>query len=331
MKLSIRLLSSALALTGLAANLHADVVLSNLGEVGEFRGYGPGLSAGTLFTTGPGRVTVNTVTLEHLLYDPANPPQHFQVRLYQAVYQPGNPDPSLNLVAELGNPVAQSTPTQMPGLTTYVTYSPLSPVTLQANATYAITVGEPLDGANDATVLFTASPNYAALPGWSFGGDLFGVDLGSAQAWSTSSDRLKFQLEVSPALNQPPDISQATASVPLLWPPDGQMVQVHIDGVTDADGDPVSIAITGVQQDEPPFFKNKGLDATLDAPGLFSVRAARCANGNGRVYKVSFTASDGKPDGSVDGVVYLTVPHDQAHPVAIDDGPVTGYFNSLAP
>lgn len=331
MKSSIRPLSAVLAQMGIAASLHADVMLSNLGDPSEFRSYGAGLSAGTTFTTGPGRVTVDSVTLEQLLYDPANPPQHFQVLVYKAVYPPGSSSPNMTLVGQLGNPAVAPTATALPGLTSFVVYSPLAAITLEASTTYAVTVGEALDGSSETTVLFTEAPGYDAAPGWSLGGDLAGFDFGGFEFWAPSTGQLKFMLDASPALNAPPDISNAQASVPVLWPPDGRMVPFQIVGVTDPDGDPVSISITGIQQDEPPGIAGQGPDALVDGSGTAAVRAARMGKGNGRVYKIFFTASDGKPDGSVDGVVFIGVPHDQAHPVAIDDGPVTGYFNSVSP
>ena len=141
-----------------------------------------------------------------------------------------------------------------------------------------------------------------------------------------------FAVDASPApeLNRPPDISKARASVAVLWPPDGRLVPFHIEGVTDPDGDAVSISITGIQQDEPPALGKQGPDAELDDSGSGAVRATRLGKGNGRVYMVFFTANDGKPDGAVSGVVYISVPHDQGKPTAIDDGPVGGYFNSTA-
>ena len=47
------------------------------------------------------------------------------------------------------------------------------------------------------------------------------------------------------------------------------------------------------------------------------LRAERSGNGDGRVYRVSFTVSDGK-GGSCSGTVYVGVPHDQGHGPAID-------------
>src|SRR5262245_65032857 len=42
-----------------------------------------------------------------------------------------------------------------------------------------------------------------------------------------------------------------SAVVPVLWPPEHGLQTVSIVGVTDPDGDPVTITATGVTQDEP--------------------------------------------------------------------------------
>lgn len=114
-----------------------------------------------------------------------------------------------------------------------------------------------------------------------------------------------------------------------VWPPNHkQFYPATINGVTDADHDAINITITGIWQDEK-------LDSTGD--GQFSpdgygiggstawIRAERNghgnkAPGNGRVYKILFTATDGK-GGSCDGSVLWTVPHDQGQrAAAINDG-----------
>ena len=41
--------------------------------------------------------------------------------------------------------------------------------------------------------------------------------------------------------------------------------------------------------------------------------------GNGRVYAIHFTADDGK-GGTCSGIVNVCVPHDQGHPICVDDG-----------
>ena len=50
--------------------------------------------------------------------------------------------------------------------------------------------------------------------------------------------------------NRPPTCAQARPSTAELWPPNHRTVSVSVLGVSDPDGDPVSITITGIQQDE---------------------------------------------------------------------------------
>lgn len=326
MKRTILTLTGAVALLGTTLSLRADITFNNLDQAPNFRGFGAAIYSGSVVTTGTNRCQVNSVTLEQLWYDPGNPPQGFQVRIYQAGFQPGNPSPTMTLVADLGNPAVSPDATTMPGYSTFVTYTPASPITLEASTTYAIIVGEAIDGTGSPIVGFTDSGTFTSTAGWELASDLFGLDLGSQMAWSSFSTHLKFKLDASPILNQPPDTSSAAASVATLWSPNGDMVPFTINGVTDPDGDPVTISITAIYQDEP--LGNKSPDAVVDGSATASVRATRSGKGNGRVYQVFFTATDGKPDGTVNGVVQITVPHDQAHTTAIDDGPLKGYYNS---
>jgi hypothetical protein len=325
--------TSALALWGAAATLRADVMISNLSQPGQPQAYGPGLSAGTIFFTGLERSKVNSVTLVHWYYDPANPPQHFQVQIYQPIYGPGDPAPTMQLVGELGNPIVGPTPmVWLLGPPTLVAYSPATDLILEPSTMYAVIIGEALGGSVEAAVQFTSSLSYDAVEKWSLGGDLIGLDLGTDQIWWSNAGHLAFDLDASPApeLNRPPDISQAHASVAVLWPPNGRMVPFQIEGVTDPDGDAVSVSITRIQQNEPPALGKQGPDAVIDGTGTAAVRATRLGSGNGRVYKVFFVTNDGKPGGAVSGVVYISVPHDQGSPVAVDDDTVSGYFDSTA-
>lgn len=52
--------------------------------------------------------------------------------------------------------------------------------------------------------------------------------------------------------NSPPDVSGAHPSIEYLWPANHKFVDVTIEGVTDPDGDEVSITITGITSDENP-------------------------------------------------------------------------------
>ena len=100
------------------------------------------------------------------------------------------------------------------------------------------------------------------------------------------------------------------------------MVPVHIQGIEDPDGGPVTVRVTNITQDEP-VGKGKGddsCDASIDKDGNASVRARRDGNGDGRVYHVTFVATDGT-GASCEGSVELCVPHDQGrHNECVDSG-----------
>ncbi len=111
--------------------------------------------------------------------------------------------------------------------------------------------------------------------------------------------------------NLPPACSHAAADPAQIWPPNHQLVLVAITGVTDPDGDPVTITVTDVTQNEPLSGEGDGNscpDAVV-ANGAAQVRAERSGGGNGRVYTISFAASDGQ-GGTCNGSVAVCVPHD---------------------
>jgi hypothetical protein len=127
-------------------------------------------------------------------------------------------------------------------------------------------------------------------------------------------------------LNRAPDCSAAAASPALLWPPSNKFVPVSIGGVADADGDPLTLAVTGIRQDEPVGTGNKAPDGRGVGTATAELRAEKLGSGDGRVYHVSFTASDGH-GGACTGEVRVSVPHDQARP-AVDGGPL---YDSTVP
>ncbi|TAL70086.1 MAG: T9SS type A sorting domain-containing protein [Bacteroidetes bacterium] len=96
-------------------------------------------------------------------------------------------------------------------------------------------------------------------------------------------------------VNQPPDCSQAYPSSMMLWPPNHQLVNIKILGITDPDSDPVNITIDGIYQDEPVNEKGDG-NTEPDGFGLGTsiamVRSERSGKENGRVYHIYFTATD---------------------------------------
>ena len=125
--------------------------------------------------------------------------------------------------------------------------------------------------------------------------------------------------------NQPPECDEAYPSIQEIWPPNHKYVDIEIMGVTDPDGDAVTITITGITQDEPVDAIGNGDGKTSpDGTGVGTstacVRAEREGTGNGRVYAISFTATD--PAGAeCSESVTVCVPHDQGPDhECIDDG-----------
>lgn len=132
-----------------------------------------------------------------------------------------------------------------------------------------------------------------------------------------------------PPPNEDPVCDDAYADPGCLWSPNNKLVAVDILGVTDPDGDPVTITITGITSDEPTA-SDEGAGGAKHAPDaagvgedIAQVRAERSGLGNGRVYEISFTASDGM-GGECEGSVTVCVPHDQGGEdcECIDDGQI---------
>lgn len=119
---------------------------------------------------------------------------------------------------------------------------------------------------------------------------------------SSISVRFAFPWWVDGAANRAPDCAAAAPTVATLWPPNGRLVPVGVQGVTDADGDALALTITGIASDEESAPGGIGTPTAL-------LPAARDGHGDGRAYAVGFTASDGK-GGTCAGVVRVDVPHD---------------------
>ena len=135
-------------------------------------------------------------------------------------------------------------------------------------------------------------------------------------------------LDLIPIPNTPPDCSAAIAEPEELWPPDRTMVDVSVVGVTDLDGDPVTLTITSIFQDEP-LASVPGTDICGDGAGLgtgvASVRAESSGTGDGRVYSIGFTAQDGH-GAECAGTVTVCVPRGHhGSDACVDQGPL---FNS---
>ncbi len=100
------------------------------------------------------------------------------------------------------------------------------------------------------------------------------------------------------------------------------MATVAVEGIADPDDPPggLAVTVTGVTQDEPVDGLGSGdtsPDAVLQGGPFALVRAERSGGGNGRVYWIAFTASDGRE--SCAGQVKVGVPH-SAKGAPVDDG-----------
>jgi dipeptidyl aminopeptidase/acylaminoacyl peptidase len=124
-----------------------------------------------------------------------------------------------------------------------------------------------------------------------------------------------------PIQNRPPDCSGVAASRPVLTTANHRLIAITLDGATDPDEDAVTLSVDGVTQDEPVVGRtdNTSPDAVDEGDGQLRVRAERDPHGDGRVYRIAFTASDGR-GGSCSGTATVSVPRKMRKP-AIDSAP----------
>ncbi len=133
----------------------------------------------------------------------------------------------------------------------------------------------------------------------------------------TASDRMTVHAQ---NVNDPPLASAAQPTKAVLWPANHGLTLVGITGVTDPEAN-ATITITGVTQDEPTNGLGDGdtpVDATINPDGTVLLRGERSGAGDGRVYRIAFTATD--MEGSASGVVSVTVPKGKKTDVAVDSG-----------
>lgn len=144
--------------------------------------------------------------------------------------------------------------------------------------------------------------------------------------WATT-DESPILYDLTILANQPTDCSEATPSQSVIWPPNHNFVTITVDGVTDPEGDPFTINIDSIFQDEPVDTNGDG-SFTPDGMGIDTdtaeVRAERSGSktvpGNGRVYHIDFTATDVHGE-SCSGELLVEVPHDKKD-TAVDEGPL---------
>jgi hypothetical protein len=124
-----------------------------------------------------------------------------------------------------------------------------------------------------------------------------------------------------PIVNQPPDCSTVAASRPVLGTVNRRLVPLTLDGATDPDGDAVTHSIDGITQDEPVRGRGDATspDATDEGDGEVGIRAERSPHGDGRVYQIAFTVTDGR-GASCSGTAAVGVPRHKKK-AAVDSAP----------
>jgi len=121
-------------------------------------------------------------------------------------------------------------------------------------------------------------------------------------------------LDLRVTANLPPSCVSLGLSSTALWPPNHTMRTVTAHGGADPEGGALTLAITGVTQDEPLDGLADGHtspDASVQgvAENQVRLRAERSGLGDGRVYRVAVAATD--PDGaSCTKTLVVGVPHD---------------------
>jgi dipeptidyl aminopeptidase/acylaminoacyl peptidase len=175
----------------------------------------------------------------------------------------------------------------------------------------------------DGSKIVVATPDPTCVQPQCYGSDLFVINAdGSGQTNITNTPPANdYGPDWQPIPNRPPDCSGVAASRPVLSTANHRLVPITLDGATDPDGDAVTLSVDGVTQDEPVVGggDNTSPDAVDQGDGQLRVRAERNPHGDGRVYRIAFTASDGH-GGSCSGTATVSVPRKKRKP-AVDSAP----------
>ena len=133
--------------------------------------------------------------------------------------------------------------------------------------------------------------------------------------------------------NNPPDCSNMVAvtkngTKDYLWPPNGNMISMKLQGATDPDGDPLTYYFREIYQDEPLTGVTDGeISSGAYACSDATVRSDRDGSGDGRVYHFEFRVVDDKGafcEGSISTETTARIPvaHDNSELDFIDGGPL---------
>jgi VCBS repeat-containing protein len=178
-------------------------------------------------------------------------------------------------------------------------------------------------GPSHGTLVLNPDGSFAYTPTLDFhGSDSFTY---KASDGASMSNTATVTITVVPS-NLPP-VCNAAVTPTIVWPPNHKPVYLSVSGITDPEGGTVNVTYT-ILQDEPtdgPGQGNTPQDGGVDANGRVWVRAERSGTGDGRVYLVSYTATDAFL-ASCTGVFTVSVPHDQSGAPAV---PSPGRWSSM--
>jgi hypothetical protein len=162
----------------------------------------------------------------------------------------------------------------------------------------------------DDVVLLTKEDAMSAMAALSAAGNGAPVDSSLVQGYFLDGDTSgRLQGAHVPESGEPLCFN-AQPSMAALWPAEGELHPVHIEGLGETDG----VTITAVTQDEPPGERQNARG--VGGPTV-RLRAERDPFGEGRVYTVAFTAVYGERSCSYEVVV--EAPLENGLP-AIDSG-----------
>lgn len=184
-----------------------------------------------------------------------------------------------------------------------------------------------VSGTSNGVLVFNpdGSFTYTPAPNW-FGVDSFSYLLNDG---TVNGNTATVTISIAPK-NDLPVCLAAAPSVSQIWPPNHKLVNVTIGGVVDpVEGSAITINVDSIYQDEPTNTNGDG-NTPIDGYGVGTdtaqVRAERTGDkknpGNGRMYHITFTATDAE-GGKCTAVVTVGVPHDQGKgKTVIDEGPI---------
>lgn len=159
--------------------------------------------------------------------------------------------------------------------------------------------------------------------GGSFAGVEFGspfdrllIDPADTALGAFCMDDLRF--DEAAVTNVAPDCTKVVPSAGELSSTNHKMQSISLSGATDVDGDSISYTIDSIFQDEEVRGDPDGEGVGTD---IARVRAERSSKGDGRVYVISYTASDDK-GGKCSSSVSVGVPHDKSGAPAVNNGAI---------